>query len=238
MLVTCACERSSGKTYAAPQLPPGMGESFPFTSGKLTEAKANQILGFWAKHIEDTWPTLNFGDRSGLKVHFPAISAASGLGDEVYLVDEPPRPSSGTALPSGTAPGARLASEGPQTDTGISAGNRVKFLKRATLPMPLVQNPDHKKDIAAGSEACVIEVAANGQKVKVKAELLHSGSLVECCGWATSKMVMLLEPGAELGAGLGSQSQPSTATDQQNADVLDVIADDHQTDHTCKWLNN
>ena len=209
---------------------------FPFTTGRLTEAKANQILGFWAKHIEDTWPTLNFGDRSSLKVHFPATSAASALGDEVCLVDEAPRSSSGTALPSGTAPGARLASEGPQTDTGIRAGSRVKFLKRATLPMPLLENPDHKKDIAARSEACVIEVKTTGEKVKVKAELPHNGNLVECCGWVTCKMVKLLEPGAEPGVGLGSESQPSTATGQQDATILDVIADDHQTDHTCKRL--
>ena len=185
--------------------------SMPFNTGKLTQAKVNQILGFWAKYIDSKFPAVDFGEKSGLKEYI--VPDTGDLGD-VYMVGAgAPKPSDTDSVPNADFP----------------VGCQVVSIKRFTLSVPVKGKPDFRRDVTVGTEAEVIE--AEPARVRIKLDLLHKEAMVSTTGWANTKClkrVVMTEPARGSGSG---QTEASAA-------VPEVITAAHTTDHTCVWLKD
>ena len=190
-----------------------------FSTGKLSDAKALQALGFWALHLDTKYPLVKFGLTSGLADHYPTSKADD---DEVYLVGS-------VAPPAAPAQEQNL---GPTTATGIHAESLVEFTKRTSFAMPLKGNPNFKKDVNPGVEGRVLEVDPKLDRVKVTCEVMNKQELVVVHGWVGITGVKLLDttakgPGTSKGSG-GAQPNES--------EIPDAIASAHPSDRVCEWV--
>ena len=62
---------------------PGSWPQCPALTGMVNEDKLNQLMGWWAKHVDDCYPDVHFGAKSGLAAHTPLASqSAGGVGSQ------------------------------------------------------------------------------------------------------------------------------------------------------------
>ena len=114
-------------------------------SGMFSEDKLNQLTGWWAIHVDNCYPDMNFGAQSGLAAH--AALASQSTGEVVFaaparrLSSKTPSEPKGPVLPAGPA----------DTPLGSFKVGDVVCLRRRISPlMPLPDNPNFRKGLRDG----------------------------------------------------------------------------------------
>ena len=107
----------------------------PISTGKMTEAKADALLGFWAKHLDTRYPKVCFGAETGLDKFYP--TEAGDLGD-TFMVPE--------------NPGLKF-----------QVGGFVRLAKRVTLYYGN-KTEDERKDVLAATDVRILGVDLEKKK--------------------------------------------------------------------------
>ena len=159
----------------------------PVASGKVTEDKVNVVQGWWAAHLEQQYPSLNFARDSGLHVYLPAVALEVG---EIFHV--PAASSSETPQ----APREPLALDLSSEETAAPrVGQTLRLARRITVNMPLPQQPDYRRDVKEGWEVEVVSLADPQEKerVEIKAAISHQGVMHEVKTWVDKSRLRLHE---------------------------------------------
>ena len=176
----------------------------PVLTGTITEDKMNKLLGWWAKHVDDSHPHVKFGQSSGLDAHAPMVIQSK---DDVVF----------------TVPGRRLSSKTPSepkdpagpaasADTPLSTfkiGEAVCLLRRMSPLMPLPDNPNFRKDLRQGAEATIVSLAdaKHKSKVEILAPVMHKGERMEIRTWvACHNLVLASDAPTDMEEASGSTS--------------------------------
>ena len=142
--------------------------------GKLTAEKMNELLGFWAKSVDNTFPSLDFAKTTGLS-KFQTM-AAGPVASDVFAVknDCGPADAPRTRQPVLTSP-AKAANQ-----SAHAPGTHIVVTKRSTLRLPLPSDPDFKKDMPVGTRGRIesADLRAADGFIRVRMDYIHNGQPV------------------------------------------------------------
>ena len=100
----------------------------------------------------------------------------------------------------------------------------VVLVGPVTVKFPVVKDPEFRKDLRAGIQGKVLEVAEDGKKVKIQADVMHHGAPAVFVDWIMSKN---LRPFKE-----------EDTTPLKSNPVPEVICQGHPTDKSCEWVED
>ena len=185
----------------------------PVASGKVTQEKLNKVLGWWAHHVDDVYPELNFSADAELTSHLPPLENMRVPADDVFHVPAkrlrgktPSNPKDPEEAP--LAPLAASASD-------FKVGDIVALKARITKTMAIPGNPNFRKDMREGTEGKVLSLASGVDKPRVEVlfEVMHKGTSMEL---TASVMISVLT----LASDATQKVDAATGSDKPLADAI------------------
>ena len=175
----------------------------PVTTGKVTQDKLNAVQGWWAAHIEEQYPSLNFARDSGLHLYLPAVALEVG---EVFEIPA----ASSSAAPEAPRPQPLVLDLSPEEKAEFRVGQALHLAHRITINLPLPQNPDYRRDLKEGAEVHVTSLAdpQDRSRVEIKACIVHQGVAHEVVTWVDRSRLRVPESEDS-----GSQEQDQDGTE-------------------------
>ena len=198
---------------------PGTLLKCPIVTGKLTQEKLNRLFGWWAKQIDDTYPDLAFSSKAGLTDFLPVAPAPEE--DEIFKV---PGTRVLTKTPSATvAPeegGGAAEGKVDAARPSFKKGDVVTFTRRMSLPMPLPDHAEFRKDVREGSDATIVSLADEAHKAKTEifVQIMHKGTPYDMRAWVPNANLTLAVDDPKKSDAPGAEATPGLAPEIVNAD--------------------